>query len=85
MTCRLLLPAVLMMCVITADAKSLTAAERARIHHSIVETGNAATVGIYCKRGKHERYFGTGVIISEDGYILTSTTVVPGGRRIDLR
>ncbi|MFC1479557.1 S1C family serine protease [Planctomycetota bacterium] len=45
----------------------------------IAEVGNAATVAVYCKRGKYETYYGTGAVISADGYILTSTTVVPKG------
>lgn len=50
----------------------------------IAEVGNQATVGIYCKRGKYESYYGTGVIVSADGYILTSTTVVPEGCEVEV-
>jgi len=46
---------------------------------TVAEKGSKATVGIYCKRGAYENYFGTGAVISPDGYILTSTTVVPAG------
>jgi S1-C subfamily serine protease len=38
-----------------------------------------AVVGITCRLSPTQGYFGTGVVISADGYILTSTTVVPKG------
>lgn len=47
----------------------------------IAEVGNAATVGVYCSKGDHENYYGTGAVVSADGYILTSTTVVPKGAK----
>jgi S1-C subfamily serine protease len=57
----------------------LSAAKETEINRQMADAGNAATVGIYCKRGKHETYFGTGAVISADGHIVTSTTVVPEG------
>lgn len=37
------------------------------------------TVGITCRKGDYQAYTGTGAVITADGYILTSTTVVPDG------
>jgi S1-C subfamily serine protease len=48
---------------------------------TIAELGNAATVGIYCEVDPHEKYYGTGAIVTSDGHILTSTTVVPAGSK----
>lgn len=45
------------------------------------EAGNLRTVGIYCERDEYQSYYGTGAVISPDGYILTSTTVVPEGAK----
>lgn len=42
----------------------------------IAELAKPATVGVYASVND-DKYYGTGVIISEDGIILTSTTVVP--------
>ncbi|RPH76392.1 MAG: serine protease, partial [Planctomycetaceae bacterium] len=39
------------------------------------------TVGIYCERDEYQSYYGTGAVISADGHILTSTTVVPEGAK----
>ena len=61
------------------SSRPLTVRERARLNQEIAKVGNAGTVGIYCKRGKHESYFGTGAVITATGHILTSTTVVPAG------
>jgi S1-C subfamily serine protease len=47
--------------------------------HRIAEAGNKGVVAIYCMRDEWETYYGTGTVISPDGYILTSTTVVPEG------
>ncbi len=54
-------------------------ARRSAIYRRIAERGHLATVGVYCKVDEHDRYYGTGVIVSPDGYVLTSTTVVPPG------
>ncbi len=59
---------------------ALKALERkSAIYQKIAARGNAATVGIYCQTTEYFRYYGTGALISADGYILTSTTVVPQG------
>ncbi len=55
-----------------------------KIIQYVAKVGNEATVGIYCKRGKYESYYGTGVVVSPDGYILTSTTVVPEGCEVEV-
>lgn len=55
------------------------AARHAEIYREVAQRGGAATVGIYCRLGRLESYFGTGVVITRDGYVLTSTTVVPEG------
>ncbi|MBS3762361.1 MAG: trypsin-like peptidase domain-containing protein, partial [Planctomycetes bacterium] len=43
----------------------------------VAKAGSAATVGIYFSQSEFVSYYGTGVVISPDGYILTSTTVIP--------
>lgn len=43
----------------------------------IAERAAAATVGIYSRVGEFDRYYGSGFLVTPDGYILTSTTVVP--------
>lgn len=43
--------------------------------------GMERTVGISCRRGESQSYYGTGAVISPSGHILTSTTVVPPGAR----
>ncbi len=56
---------------ITSDAVASTSSR------PVVQNGMRATVGLSCKRGDYATYYGTGAVISADGYILTSTTVVP--------
>ncbi|HND52979.1 MAG TPA: trypsin-like peptidase domain-containing protein, partial [Pirellulaceae bacterium] len=36
-------------------------------------------VGIYCKKEDFSSFFGTGAVVTADGHVLTSTTVVPPG------
>ncbi len=48
-----------------------------RIFKAVARTGGRATVGIYYSHNEYISYYGTGVVISPDGYILTSTTVIP--------
>ncbi len=45
----------------------------------VYEAVGPAVVGITCRTSPTQGYFGTGVAVSGDGYILTSTTVVPKG------
>ena len=45
----------------------------------LAEAGIERTVGIACSQEKQAGYFGTGAVITPDGYIITSTTVVPAG------
>jgi len=45
----------------------------------LAETGLARSVGIACSQEKQAGYYGTGAVITADGYIVTSTTVVPPG------
>ncbi len=45
---------------------------------TIAKHASAATVGVYARKGP-DKFYGTGVIISPNGGILTSTTVVPTG------
>lgn len=54
---------------------------RSRLYKAIAKYGNRATVGVICKVSEYDQYYGTGVIISPDGYVLTSTTVVPQGAK----
>lgn len=44
----------------------------------IAALASPATVGVYCQKDG-DRFYGTGVVVTGDGYILTSTTVVPEG------
>ncbi len=46
---------------------------------SLAEHALKCTVGISCKKGDYQAYTGTGAVITPDGHILTSTTVVPSG------
>lgn len=63
-----------------AWAKSDNAPEsQTSLDQSIAQLGQAATVGISCSKDEYASFFGTGVIVAKDGYILTSTTVVPDG------
>ncbi|MFO0904124.1 MAG: trypsin-like peptidase domain-containing protein [Pirellulales bacterium] len=45
----------------------------------LAQRAMASTVGIYCEKDEYASYFGTGAVVTPDGYILTSTTVVPAG------
>ena len=45
----------------------------------LAEAGIVRTVGVACRQEKQAGYYGTGAVITPDGYILTSTTVVPVG------
>lgn len=45
----------------------------------VAEETAAATVGVYSRVGEFDRFYGSGAVISADGYILTSTTAVPPG------
>jgi len=69
--------------VLIASSQSPPAAEgyRAVEKHDmrIYEAVRPAVVGITCRTSPTQGYFGTGVVVSADGYILTSTTVVPRG------
>ena len=46
---------------------------------AVAEQAARCTVGIYCQKDGHLSFFGTGAVITADGYVLTSTTVVPAG------
>ena len=54
-----------------ADPPSLT--------RHLAEAGIVRTVGIACSQERQAGYYGTGAVITPDGYIITSTTVVPAG------
>ncbi len=54
------------------------AEDRKRGHTEIYRQASPAIVGINSSRGRNS-WFGTGTIVHADGYILTSTTVVPPG------
>ncbi len=49
------------------------------VFQTVAKRGTAATVGVYYEENEFMKFYGTGVIISADGYVLTSTTVVPAG------
>lgn len=69
---------VLLICAATA-APPVRAASRSATFSTVAQAGTAATVGVYYEKDKFSQYYGTGVVISPDGYILTSTTVVLPG------
>lgn len=68
----LLLLVALLLCLPAA------AEDRKRGHTEIYRQASSAIVGINCHT-RRATYFGTGTIVHADGYILTSTTVVPPG------
>jgi S1-C subfamily serine protease len=45
----------------------------------VAEAGIQRTVGISCSVEKQAGFYGTGAVITPDGHIITSTTVVPAG------
>ena len=59
---------------IHSEEKALSQTE---IYQKVASKGNAATVAITCKTSEYSSYYGTGVIISSDGYVLSSSTVIP--------
>ena len=70
--------ALLMTLAMVALSLPLRAGEGAKVEE-IAERMAAATVGVYCRVGEFDRYYGSGVVVSADGYILTSTTAAPAG------
>ena len=57
----------------------VTGGDTAALVRRVAEAGVPRTVGIVCNRQKYESFYGAGAILSPDGYIITSTTVVPAG------
>ena len=45
----------------------------------VADAGIPRTVGIACSLEKQAGFYGTGAVITPDGYVITSTTVVPAG------
>ncbi len=45
----------------------------------VADAGIPRTVGIACTVEKQQDFYGTGAVITPDGYVITSTTVVPAG------
>ena len=70
--------ALLMTLAMLALSLPLRAGEGAKVEE-IAERMAAATVGVYCRVGEFDRYYGSGVVVAADGWILTSTTAVPAG------
>ncbi len=60
-------------------ARAGTPADPADAAGRVIEHGLRATVGLSCEADQYDTYMGTGAVLSPDGYILTSTTVVPPG------
>ncbi len=59
-------------------AQAQTAEDLARLHVPVVEQAKETVVGINATASRRRAsYYGTGTIISDDGFILTSITVVP--------
>lgn len=63
--------------VLTPSA--LYAEDSATFQRALNSRARPAVVGITCRAQNNGRYFGTGTVIHPDGYILTSTLVVPTG------
>lgn len=59
----------------------LFAQDSATFQRALNTRARPAVVGITCRATNNGRYFGTGTVIHPDGYILTSTLVVPTGAR----
>jgi S1-C subfamily serine protease len=53
----------------------------ATFHRALHKRARPAVAGIVCRADGNNRFFGTGTVIHPDGYILTSTLVVPAGAR----
>lgn len=74
-------PAFLMVaCLLLAGQGRLAATD----HAALYERFAPAVVGITCQgmiRGRQVGYFGTGVVVSQAGLVLSSTTVVPADAR----
>lgn len=64
---------------VVAIGKADAAPRAATVFERAADIGSSATVGVYYDESQFIKYYGTGVIISADGYVLTSTTVVPPG------
>ena len=61
-----------------AGADRLAAGDLEAHHIRIYNQTNTSVVGISCKvRRPNIVYYGTGVLVSRDGFILTATTVIP--------
>jgi S1-C subfamily serine protease len=67
----------------TAAAKPLRspASERVSLASALYERAAPAVVGITCRSGQSNVYFGTGTIIDPSGLVLSSVTVVPKDAR----
>ncbi len=72
------MPRVTLLLVSLALLSPAVAEDRKRGHTEVFKKAGPAIVGINSQRGRNG-WFGTGTIIHKDGYILTSTTVVPPG------
>jgi S1-C subfamily serine protease len=62
-----------------ADPAGVPSASPADAAQRVIEHGMRATVGLSSMKDQYDTYMGTGAVLSPDGYILTSTTVVPAG------
>jgi S1-C subfamily serine protease len=60
---------------------ALFAQDSATFQRALMKRARPAVVGITCRATNNGRYFGTGTVIHPDGYILTSTLVIPQGAR----
>lgn len=59
----------------------LFAQDSATFQRALNTRARPAVVGITCRATNNGKYFGTGTVVHPDGYILTSTLVVPTGAR----
>ena len=65
--------------VAAAPPTTVRPAAQTALVRQMAEAGLARTVGVTCRVDKQANFFGTGAVLTPDGYIITSTTVVPTG------
>jgi S1-C subfamily serine protease len=65
--------------MLLGEPRLAAAADPDEIVRAVARQAAQCTVGIYCQKDGYSSFFGTGAVITADGHILTSTTVVPAG------
>jgi S1-C subfamily serine protease len=65
--------------LLIGEPQAAGAADPDEVVRAVAREAARCTVGIYCQKDGYSSFFGTGAVITADGQILTSTTVVPAG------